>query len=199
MLHNNERLNMSKIFAYVDNSNIYVEGCRIAAVNKKLPGAETLWDAMTNNIVDYNWKIDYGELYRLIVGTHEIGEVNLWGSPPPYDSFWQMVGKCGFNVVTFDKNFSHKEKKVDVAIAHTITKAAYNNGKIKKGVDIILLVAGDSDFIPVVEDIVKEGHLVWVSFWNHASSELKRKCSKFINMDSYHKTLTEYSQKQRKP
>jgi len=186
---------MPKIYAYVDNSNIFIEGCRISAVNKKLPGAETLWDAMTNNIVDPSWNIDYGELYRLIVGAREIGEINLWGSPPPGDSFWKMVEDCGFNVTTFEKNFSHKEKKVDVAIAHAITKAAYKNGKIKKGIDIILLMAGDSDFVPVVEDLVSEGHIVWVVFWNHAGSEIKRKCSKFINIDSYHRALTEYSQK----
>ena len=33
-----------------------------------------------------------------------------------------MVKRHGFNVTTYDKNAAGKEKKVDVAIAHKMTK-----------------------------------------------------------------------------
>ena len=36
-----------------------------------------------------------------------------------------MVEKYGFEVQTYDRNAAGKEKKVDVAIAHRITKDAY--------------------------------------------------------------------------
>jgi hypothetical protein len=49
----------------------------------------------------------------------------LWGSPPPGDSFWNMLHKKGFNPTVYEKNAANKEKKVDVAIAHAMTKDAY--------------------------------------------------------------------------
>lgn len=182
---------MSNIYVYVDNSNVFIEGCRLSAVRNSHPGCESIFDAMNNGIVDNGWRLDYGELYQLILGSNEIAAANLWGSPPPGDSFWDMVKSSGFSVKTYDKNKSFKEKKVDVAIAHAITRDAYKPDTISKGKDVVLLVAGDSDFVPVVEDLVAEGHIVWVSFWGHASSELKRVATKFINMDSYHRKLTD--------
>lgn len=41
------------------------------------------------------------------------------------DTFWKMVERQGFEVKTYDRSVSGKEKKVDVAIAHAMTKDAY--------------------------------------------------------------------------
>jgi hypothetical protein len=172
-------------FTYIDNSNVYIEGCRASAVAKKLPGAETYIDAMNNHVVDRSWQIDYGHLHQFACGDKaDIGCAKLWGSPPPSDSFWQMVGRKGFEVKTYEKNFAGKEKKVDVAIAHQITKDAYS-GKIQKGVDEITLVAGDKDFCPVVEDLVENGFTVHVVFWDNVAPELKGACSKFTSLNPF--------------
>ncbi len=172
-------------FTYVDNSNVYAEGCRASAVAKKLPGAESYIEAMNNQVVDRDWNLDYGRLHEFACGDKsDIGAAKLWGSPPPSDSFWNMVGRKGFEVKTFEKNFAGKEKKVDVAIAHQITKDAYS-GKIRKGLDEITLVAGDKDFCPVVEDLVEEGYVVHVVFWDNAAPELKAACSKFTSLNPF--------------
>lgn len=181
---------MGKNFTYVDNSNVYIEGCRVSAVVKGLPGAATIYEAMNNRIVDFNWKIDYGALHQFVCGDlAQIGAANLWGSPPPGDGFWNMVKKYGFKVQTYDRNAAGKEKKVDVAIAHCITKDAYT-GKIKKGEDEITLVAGDKDYVPMVEDLVAEGFKVDVVFWDHAADELKKAASRFISLNPHLGTLT---------
>jgi len=181
---------MGKNYTYVDNSNVYIEGSRVSAVVNCLPGAATIYEAMSNRIVDFNWKIDYGALHQFVCGDlAQIGAANLWGSPPPGDGFWNMVKKYGFKVQTYDRNAAGKEKKVDVAIAHCITKDAYT-GKIIKGKDEITLVAGDKDYVPMVEDLVAEGFKVDVVFWDHAADELKKVASRSISLNPHLGTLT---------
>lgn len=182
---------MGKNFTYVDNSNVYIEGSRVSAVNRGLPGAATIIEAMNNRVVDFNWQIDYGRLHEFACGGDPtlIGAAYLWGSPPPGDSFWKMVERHGFRVTKFDRSAAGKEKKVDVAIAHQITKDAYS-GVIRRGEDEITLVAGDKDYVPVVEDLVKEGFRVEIVFWDHAAQELKDVATKFVSLNSYLDLLT---------
>ena len=179
---------MGKNFTYVDNSNVFIEGQRVSAVTQGQ--AENIIDAMNRRVIDYRWRLDYGALHDIACGQPaEIGASYLWGSPPPGDSFWRMVERYGFRVTTYDRNAAGKEKKVDVAIAHQITKDAYS-GVIKKGVDEITLVAGDKDYVPVVQDLVANGHVFDVAFWNHAARELKEAASKFVPLDGYLDVLT---------
>src|SRR5262245_653344 len=99
-----------KNFVYVDNSNIFIEGCRVCAVRRKLPGASTIIEAMNNRVVDMSWQLDYGRLYEFACGDPKaIGAANLWGSPPPGDSFWAMVERFGFTVTRYERNFAGKE------------------------------------------------------------------------------------------
>jgi uncharacterized LabA/DUF88 family protein len=172
-----------KVFTYVDNSNIYIEGSRVSAVRRGM--APNIYDAMNNGIVDYSWNIDYGHLHEFLCGTDqaEIGAARLWGSPPPSDSFWEMVKRKGFTVETFEKSASGKEKKVDVAIAHRMTKDAFTC--IDKSSDELVLVSGDRDFVPVVEDLIKEGYTVVVAFWEHASQELKDSSTRYLCLNPY--------------
>lgn len=181
---------MGKNYIYVDNSNVYIEGCRVSAVKNGMPGAATIIEAMNNRIVDFGWKLDYGALHQLACGDpSQIGGARLWGSPPPGDGFWKMVERYGFTVQTYDRNAAGKEKKVDVAIAHRITKDAYK-GVITPGSDEITLVAGDKDYVPVVEDLVEEGFKVDIVFWDHAAQELKDCASSFFCLDPHLSSLT---------
>jgi uncharacterized LabA/DUF88 family protein len=172
-----------RVFTYVDNSNVYIEGSRVSAVRNCM--APTIYDAMNNDIVDHSWNIDYGRLHEFLCGNNqaEIGAARLWGSPPPSDSFWEMVKRKGFTVKTFEKSASGKEKKVDVAIAHSMTKDAYTC--IDRSNDELILVSGDKDFVPVVEDLIKEGYTVVVVFWDHAAQELKDSATRFLSLNPF--------------
>ena len=169
-------------YTYVDNSNVFIEGQRTSAVEKGM--AIDIRDAMERRIFDFSYKLDYGKLYEYLCGDgSEIGCAKLWGSPPPSDSFWKMVERKGFEVKTYEKSVSGKEKKVDVAIAHQITKDAYT--KIDKASSEIVLVAGDKDYVPLVEDLKSEGFHIVVVFWDQAARELKESTSKFISLNQW--------------
>jgi len=170
-----------KVFTYVDNSNIYIEVSRVSAVRSGM--APTIYDAMNNGIVDHSWSIDYGRLHKFLCGA-----ARLWGSPPPSDSFWEMVKRKGFTVETFEKSASGKEKKVDVAIAHRMTKDAYTC--IDKSNDELILVSRDKDFVPVVEDLIAEGYTVVVAFWDHAAQELKDSATRYLSLNPFFELIS---------
>jgi hypothetical protein len=174
-------------YTYVDNSNVFIEGQRIAAVKNGL--AKNVVDAMNRRIVDTSWNIDYGKLHEFVCGNRsQVGGAKLWGSPPPGDTFWKMVESKGFKVRTFERSvFTGTEKKVDVAIAHQMTKDAYT--LIDKANSEITLVSGDKDFVPVVEDLVQDGFTVIVAFWAHAAVELKGVASRFFDLNPWHDHL----------
>lgn len=176
-----------KSFVYIDNSNVFIEGQRCAAVHSGM--AADIYDAIERRVFDFSYKIDYGKLYEYLCGEQksEVGCAKLWGSPPPSDSFWKMVETKGFEVVTYDRNAAGKEKKVDVAIASAITKDAYT--KIDRKNEEIILVSGDRDYVPVIEDLKSEGFTVVVVFWDHAAKELKESASKFISLNAWFKYL----------
>ena len=181
---------MGKNFTYVDNSNVYIEGCRVSAVAKGMAGARSIVDAMNNKVTDVTWHLDYGQLHAFACGSPaDIGRAYLCGSPPPGDSFWTMVREHGFQVQKYDRSIAGKEKKVDVAIAHQMTKDSYS-GVINRDTDEITLVAGDTDFVPVVEDLIDSGFVVHVVFWSSAAQELKGVASKFISLDEWLELLT---------
>ena len=171
-------------FTYIDNSNVYIEGCRLAAVKNGI--VNNIFEAMSTGVVDHRWQIDYGKLYEFLCGEDSVAR--LWGSPPPGDSFWNMLERKGFNPTVYEKNAANREKKVDVAIAHRMTKDAYT--MIDKDKDELLLVAGDSDFVPAVADLTGEGFKVEVAFWDHSARELRETASRFISLDQYHGHLT---------
>lgn len=176
-----------KSYTYIDNSNVFIEAQRVAAVKSNM--AVDIYDAMERRVFDFSYKLDYGKLYEYFCGENqsEIGCAKLWGSPPPSDSFWKMVEYKGFEVVTYDRNAAGKEKKVDVAIAYAITKDAFTS--IDKTDSEIVLVAGDKDYVPVIEDLKKEGFSVVVVFWEHAAKELKEAATKFISLNQWHDYL----------
>lgn len=171
-------------YIYVDNSNIYIEGCRLAAVKNYME--ENIVEAMNNRTLDNSWQLDYGKLYEFFCGDDAIAK--LWGSPPPSDSFWEMIRRKGWQVKTYRRNVQNKEKEVDMAIGHAMTKDAYKFGDAAN--DTFTLVAGDRDYAPVVKDLVSEGFTVEVAFWSHASQDLKASASKFIDLDQYHELIT---------
>ena len=67
----------------------------------------------------------------------------------------------------------------DVEIALDISRVVYESSP-----DIVVLVSGDSDFIPIVLELRGKGIRVEVAaFSNSMSRDLERKCSGYINLD----------------
>ena len=169
-------------FVYVDNSNLFIEGKRVKAVEAEL--AMNIYDAMNNRILDNDYKLDFGRLHDFIAGNKStnIKRCMLFGSrPPPNDSLWEAARKAGFEVTVEDRNVQNKEKKIDTGIVAAMTKDAYTI--CNREDDTVTLAAGDGDFVPAVVQLVEDGFNVEVVFWDHASAELKQACSRFISLD----------------
>jgi uncharacterized LabA/DUF88 family protein len=179
------------LYVYVDNSNLWIEGQRVSAVRKGL--ATSAHDAMKRGIVDRSWTYDFGRLYQAICPTGEmIGRSSLFGSrPPANDSLWELARNEGFQVTTFDRNYANKEKQVDAAITTQIVSDSYEY--MKPG-DKLVLVSGDRDYLPPIDNLRSRGFPTLVAFWEHATgTELKQPPIDFFNLDPLFDYLTKKS------
>ena len=167
---------------YVDNSNVFIEGKRVKAVDSGL--TPTIYAAMRERTLDANYKIDFGKLHQYIAG-HDAGKIKrcvLFGSrPPPNDSLWAVAKRVGFEVIVEDRNVQNREKKIDTGIVTEMVRDAYVIAD--KETDTITLVAGDGDYVPPVRSLIQDGFNVEVVFWEHASQELKDVAVKFISLN----------------
>ena len=177
------------LFAYVDNSNVWIEGQRIQAVKQGL--ARDPYDAIDRR-VRAPWSYDFGRLYELVcpLGTR-VGRSILVGSrPPPNDSVWERARSEGFEVEVFSRNVSNKEKQVDSSIVTTMLDDSYENMESDRG-DMAVLVAGDGDYIPSMRSLQRRGLRVQVVFWKHATSrELRDTADEFVELDPHFGRLT---------
>lgn len=168
---------------YVDNSNVFIEGQRVSAVATGM--ALDIYDALNNRIVDVGYRMSFGKLYKFVAGDdrQETARAMLFGSrPPANDAIWDLAKRAGFEVVTQDRNFANKEKKIDTGIVAAMTRDAYKHAAAG---DIFTIVSGDSDYVPAVDQLRQDGFQVDVVFWDHASRELKAACSNFISLNGH--------------
>lgn len=171
-------------YVYVDNSNLYIEGRRVSAVATGL--VDNIHEAMNEGILDHGYTISFGKLHEFLCGTDKrtIKRAALFGSrPPPNDSIWTFAQKAGFELHLEDRNVKNKEKKIDTGIATLLTKDAYKHGDSHE--DVFVLVAGDSDYVPTINELKKDGYFVEVVFWDHASRELKEAASRFVGLNQH--------------
>jgi len=176
-------------FVYVDNSNVFIEGQRAAAVRAEM--ALDIWDAMENRVLDISYRLDFGKLHSFVAGDEpkKIKRAMLFGSrPPANDAIWEIARSAGFEVVVEDRNAANKEKKIDTGIVTAMMRDAYRTAK--PGSDVITLVSGDGDYVPAIQQLVEDGYQADVVFWEHASRELKEVASNFISLDAHHRNLS---------
>jgi uncharacterized LabA/DUF88 family protein len=171
-------------YVYVDNSNVWIEGCRVAAVENGR--AFDIVYATENKILDFNWKYDFGKLLELVGGKKNgLKKAYLFGSRPPQnDSLWEAARQGGFEVVVEDRNVQNREKKIDTGIAVRMMEDSYES-ITDKSVDEMILVAGDKDYVPAVSSISRRGIRVIVYFWDHAANELKDHAAQFVSLNRH--------------
>lgn len=178
------------LFVYVDNSNVWIEGMRVSAVREGM--ATDLHDALNRHVTDQTWTYDFGHLYHAICpDTAQIGRSSLFGSrPPANDSLWDLARNEGFQVFTYDRNFSNKEKEVDVAISTQIMEDSFLHMRSERG-DRVVLVSGDRDYLPTVESLAKRGLPTTVVFWKHATAvDLRNRADDYSDLTPLFDHLT---------
>ena len=166
------------LHVFVDNSNVLIEARRFSQMKKK--GRSVL-----SRFKDDSYEIDWGKFLYLVKEQDSRGlakEPFLYGSrPPPNDSVWDRIRDDGFDVKIFDRNIRNKEKGVDMEMGMDISACLYNFLEPK----VIVIAAGDADFIPAVERAKEKDWIVEVWFWSNAASELKKAASRYCQLDEH--------------
>lgn len=83
----------------------------------------------------------------------------------------------------YDRNIANREKKIDTDIVATMIADSYEI--LTVGEDEITLVAGNSDYVPAIEKLIKRNIPVHVVFWGHAARELKESATRYFDLDPY--------------
>lgn len=74
-----------------------------------------------------------------------------------------------------------KTKSVDINICVDALRHAYNDS-----MDALILLTGDGDYIPLIEEVMRQGKQVWVSaFSDGCDSELTRIADAFYCLDDF--------------
>jgi uncharacterized LabA/DUF88 family protein len=159
-----------RVFVFVDNSNIWIEGKRISGRNAKPPVPS-----------NYRYRVEYGRLLEHVLDGRELATVPmLYGSePPPNDSVWKMIRAKGYDVKVFQRNFFNKEKGVDMRMGLDILRLVLR----EKDKGTVAIVAGDADFIQVAEDAHAEGWKVEAWYWSNAAADLKQAVDRYEELD----------------
>ncbi len=167
---------------YIDNSNLWIEGQRVAAVRNGL--VPDIHSAIQNRIVDTSFRVNLGNL-KSFTGGNQVKSAVVFGSrPPASDDLWKVMQRLNMEPVIVDRSiYTNKEKKVDTGLVARMTKEAYKLAD--PTTDTIVLVAGDSDYVPCVQELVDDGFRVEVMFWDHASGELKGVASEFVSLNDH--------------
>lgn len=105
-----------------------------------------------------NFHCDYSKLKQIINGKRNLVEANIYTGLmyPVRDkekAWFSSLTKMGYNLKTraikVAPNGKKSEKRIDVLMAVDIISSAY-----EKQVDTIIIVSGDSDFVPVVKKLM---------------------------------------------
>ena len=128
------------VFIYVDDSNMWIEGKKLAAKQANLKCVE-----------DPRLRLDIGKVTDVVASGRDVGWGILYGSePPPIDSVWKKIRERGWQVVTSKRSsYTNKEKQVDHQMVAHIT-ALVTDRSVAKGK--IVLVSGDADVIPAIRE-----------------------------------------------
>ena len=160
-----------KVYVFADNSNLWIEG-------KKISGRRSKPRVGSN----YRYRIEYGKLLQHVLDGRELATIpKLYGSePPPNDSVWNMIRSKGFDVKVFKRNIFNKEKGLDMRMGLDIGRLVLQEKQPGK----VIIVAGDADFIQVVDDVHNEGWKVEVWYWSNAAGDLQKAVDRFEKLDS---------------
>jgi len=142
--------------------------------------ANLLYSARTLRIT-----VDFGKLLDFLRGNRRLVRAHAYcpTSPQPGDEqmFLQAVKGLGYRITTKNyKTFASGAKKADLDLDLCMDVVRLVDGK---AVDCVVLVSGDSDFMPMLDYCSDHGVRVEVAAFDEAmSATLRQSCDLFINL-----------------
>jgi hypothetical protein len=172
------------ICLYVDNSNIFIEGQRVAS---KFVGESRA-----------DFRIYFPNFVRLALGGRAVKEV-VWGGsvPPPKDEVWDYLRSMDIEPDLLPRAGGEHE-----TVDHLIQLRMHRHvRKYRERAGTIVLATGDGKgyqseegFLYDIEGFVKDGWALEVLSWEHSCHtklrDFAKAHGKFISLDSYYNQIT---------
>lgn len=131
----------------------------------------------------YQKKVNFKAVLEAVVGDRSLIRAIAYvvqADIPEESSFFEALGHIGFEIKAKELQVfygGNKKGDWDVGIAMDAIKLAPK-------VDVIVVVSGDGDFVPLVEYLQSLGQKVEIAaFGRSASGKLQEKADKFIDFD----------------
>lgn len=127
--------------------------------------------------------IDYESLVAQLAGGRRVVSAYIFDSCTRDEPKWKFIHdleRKGFRAEIREYiNECHEQKEVDVALATRLTALAYDSD-----CDVIILVSGDRDFVPAVEEAQRKGKIVEVASFDKSISErLANAADRYTRLD----------------
>jgi hypothetical protein len=146
-------------FVVIDNSNVWIEGKRVSA---RLQGLKV--------DMDNRWRLNAESLVNHVLEGRDAARLALFGSiPPPVDSVWEKFAEVLEIHLSKRCTWSKKEKEVDMKIGMMLTTDATRLDERQHHEHrSYVIVGGDRDYCPVVQQILDYGMPICIWSWRHA-------------------------------
>jgi len=170
--------NNSRFMIFVDGENLAIRYKSIASGNYE-PHVKHLenvyaWTGYLNKHQHVNCALVRSYFYTCAKGDHNrIEEISD-----------QLIA-CGISDPrVFKKNSNNRSKRVDITLATEMLSHAYNDNY-----ELAVLVAGDEDYVPLLQEVKRTGKQVVVWFFEDGlSHHLKRESDHFMDLRYYYCT-----------
>lgn len=145
---------------------------------------QNLFYGITNNEKGQDYRIDFGDLLRVAATSTEtniarfVDYACVSGVIPDDDSFWKVAENRGFDVLRGFIGANGRSKQDDARLITKIMKTVFT----QEEPSTIVLVAGDADYVPPLEECVQMGWRVEIAFtgtYGNISRSLEAVCHEF--------------------
>ena len=130
---------------------------------------------------------DYKHLVKLLSMGEAPKVAKAYGSKGHNQYDWNHLKQAGFETALFKRDADNTEKEVDTAL---VTDMVTDGLTIHEPGDIMVLIAGDRDYVPAIKRLKQAGVDVYVAFWSNRNSEcLQSAATRFVCLDNHFKDL----------
>jgi len=145
---------------------VFIDGENLAIRYKNILKDRTVPKDVAYKENLYVWSHQLDNLVESYTVIRKYYYTSVQGASPKIESIIDELKALGIEVPrVFKKEKGRSTKRVDISLATDMLTQAH-----RKNFDIAVLVAGDEDYVPLVESIMAEGCRVWLWFFNEGLS-----------------------------
>ncbi len=173
--------------AFVDGSYAMLGAQQLSAVRRGFAGSVV--EAMERGICDRAARLHYRRLHDFLVEPTSRFPARLFTSAPDESSalrITRLMCECGFLPYIAVRAGGSREKRVDTEMAISLVEETC---ELPRGA-VVTLVAGDDDFTPAVQRLVRRGLEIDLVGWEYSiSRELQSLARRVLTLDRHFTSL----------